>query len=342
MSLAPFSEQLPAATSRRTTFIGSLLLFGAGLTAGLAATEFLGWNSPPLQTVNARPGEPILETKPREVPTISTTKVGKQETTRLVVKQNLREGVEAVIEASPDGLFWATPRIVGREVRFLVQPGQTVRQGTPLLVQDHPGANVRELAEQDRREALLNLTITKRRCELADRELARAEQAGLSANTLDRLRVEAQVAKDRCDTAQQLVKKAELNEEIATFERDLKIVESPFAGLVLKVEGARGLTTPNGVGVCVLDPELVLAPCLVSASVAKTLDKQTKVTVSPVARPTEIRSGKISGATPRLLSANKFDEEFWNVWIEIRQREGEEILFPGQRVVVRFPELRAE
>lgn len=322
----------PSTSPRSGFFLGAMLLFGAGVAAGLALHEglWLRAEAPPpeMPKLSAPTPSPKKPTPPKEADKPN--------------KPDWQIGVEATIEPTPDGLYWATPRLSGREVRFLVQPGQRVRQDTPLLVQDHPGANSKELAEQDQREALLNLTIAKRRCELAEREWQRANEAKLAESVLDRLRVELQVAKDRCQAAQELVKKAELNKELAEFERNLKIVESPFAGIVLKVEGSRGQTSPNGVGVCVLNPSVVLAPCVVPAANVKAFSERTTVQFSPVGQSPKWQPAKVTGVTPRLLSGNKFDEHSWHVWVEIRNPEGLESLFPGQRVLLRFPEIVPE
>lgn len=321
--MTPYPRRLRPPSPWRV-IASSLLLFAAGIAAGLALHE--GWPRPPIA-----PPDPIVVT----VPTKPVPKSQPQESSPT---WNIQQGVEATIEPTPDGLYWATPRLPGREVRFLVQPGQVVRQDTPLLVQDHPGANARELAEQDRREALLNMTIAKRRCELAERELQRALQAKLASSVIERLRVELEVAKDRCAVLQEQVRKAELLEEIADFERNLKIVESPFAGIVLKVEGSRGQTTIQNVGVCVLNPQVVLAHCLLPAAVAQTQKVATAVTVYPKDQQTLSKTGRVTGVTPYLLPNKQFDSQRWSVWIEIRNPESDPAFFPGQTIVVRFPE----
>jgi hypothetical protein len=66
----------------------------------------------------------------------------------------------------------------------------------------------------------------------------------------------------------------------------------------------------------------------------------TTVTVHPIGQPTTTKTGKITGITPRLLANKQFDSQLWSVWVEVRNPESDSALFPGQKLMVQFPEFK--
>jgi HlyD family secretion protein len=169
--------------------------------------------------------------------------------------------VEATVSNTRSGTVKAcrrakmAPPVGGQISQLLIQKGQRVKEGQPLLIlwrddlqaQDKLAREQLNTAQNQGQQACVQ-------ADLADKDAARGrelrEQGFISPQALDKLNFEAKAARAGCDAARGQVSQSHSRIAVAQATLNRMTLRAPFAGIVADISGEQGeFATPSPPGI---------------------------------------------------------------------------------------------